>query len=161
MKSNIQAFTLIELLVVVLIIGMLVAVAIPQYKKAVLKSRLAAIKPILSAIKTAEESYYLANGEYTYNMDLLDIGSSCSREADVSLVRCDPYFLIDIMGDSGTNLNWRYIEAAYCLGKKVTWSECEPADFYYRRWYNYSTYPNKEECIGVTDIGKEMCKSIN
>ena len=68
-----QAFTLIELLVVVLIIGILAAVALPQYQKAVIKSRYAKLKPIVQSIKNAENIYYLANGKYTDDFAELDI----------------------------------------------------------------------------------------
>ncbi len=68
-----QGFTLIELLVVVLIIGILVAVAVPQYKKAVIKSKLATLKSLVSTVANAAEIYYLAHGIYPKQLSELDI----------------------------------------------------------------------------------------
>lgn len=68
-----KGFTLIELLVVVLIIGILAAVAVPQYQKAVSKARATEAFMMLKAIEQAQEVYYLTHQEYTDNLNNLDI----------------------------------------------------------------------------------------
>ncbi len=73
MLTNKRAFTLIELLVVVLIIGILAAVAVPQYQRAVKKARATEAIANLSKLVQAQRVYYLANGKYTNDLSELDL----------------------------------------------------------------------------------------
>ncbi len=68
-----NAFTLIELLVVVLIIGILAAVAVPQYQFAVDKTRAMTHFQNAQDIIKAEQVYKMANGNYTGDFEALDV----------------------------------------------------------------------------------------
>ena len=68
-----SGFTLIELLVVVLIIGILASVALPQYQKAVEKSKATQAITLLHAMHQAAEVYYIENGEWPTSAEKLDI----------------------------------------------------------------------------------------
>ena len=85
-----RGFTLIELLVVVIIIAVLAAIALPQYQKAVVKSRAAQLQTLLDAVVKEMDLYYLRHGSYRASFEKLDIGvegetlgswkASCGRD---------------------------------------------------------------------------------
>ncbi len=70
-------FTLIELLVVVLIIGILAAIAVPQYQQAVMKSRVMQVLPFIRAVADAQKVYFLANNTYAQTIDELSVNFTC------------------------------------------------------------------------------------
>lgn len=71
--NNKAAFTLVELLVIVLIIGILAAIAVPQYQKAVDESRFSSLIAVTEGVAKANEMYYLENGRYTTDFNDLVI----------------------------------------------------------------------------------------
>ena len=72
MNTN-KGFTLIELLVVVLIIGILAAMAMPQYFKAVERSRMTEADQLLSSIAQAQQRKYLQVNQYATDFGVLDV----------------------------------------------------------------------------------------
>ncbi len=163
--KNKQAFTLIELLVVVLIIGILAAVALPQYQKAVVKARFANIKTVIADIKRAQEAYYLANGTYAFDLDELATENSCRKLTanDGSTFACGNYFDIDVIGavEASATASDYHIQAIYCPTVSTTHTRvgnCQDVkEFIYQVWLDNSTNPGKITCTGYSVLGQKIC----
>jgi len=63
-KKEPKGFTLIELLIVVAIIGILAAIAVPNFLNAQIRASIARVKADFRTITTAMQSYFMDNNDY-------------------------------------------------------------------------------------------------
>ena len=153
-----KGFTLIELLVVVLIIGILAAIAMPQYTNAVEKARLSEALSTIGSLQRGIDLYLLANGspgddENRVNMlnnpnITLDIDVTASMECSSSGSCKGKYFLYEASCD----------ERCFMVVTRNVRNE---------RYYTYELEINQEtngwnnnNCYSYSKIGDYICKSL-
>ena len=83
-KKSQQGFTLIELLIVVAIIGILAAIAIPQYAQYRVSAMNSAAESELKNIQTSQEGFY-SEGNYHYTNDMDDLAFETSDDVEAML----------------------------------------------------------------------------
>ena len=151
-KKFTKGFTLLELLVVVLIIGILAAIALPQYKKAVEKARMAEAVTNVKAIAQAQQRYYMIYGEYADCLDLNSLDIDLSGE-DYNYHGCSAKKTTDFVYTSNGYSAKQYIAVA---------SRIPPAKRY--AILVSKDNPNRIICrvySEVNNIQEELCDALD
>lgn len=161
-----QGFTLMELLVVVLIIGILAAVAVPKYQKAVEKSQFVSGFPLARALEQAQEMYWIANGTYALSFSQLDLnmpaGCKLCKAYGAESLCCGQNLMFQF------NYGWRGVLVAnFCPGKAQSENSADcyytgslaTYSIYYQHAIDYQApYAGQRKC--TTAGKKHLCKAF-
>ena len=153
-SENIKGFTLIEVLVVVLIIGILAAIALPQYQKAVEKSHAAEALANIRTIVNNVELVVLERGEdgapYTDHENWIT-SLNGGTWVGVDYVTDNFYYYL---GDSAGVDVWR------CAGKCTGNFDEDSENAMYEIWETYRHVAQGRFCDGYTSLGTAICEAL-
>ncbi|WP_428043678.1 type IV pilin protein [Candidatus Avelusimicrobium faecicola] len=153
--SRLGGFTLIELLVVVLIIGILAAMALPQYFKAVERSRMAEAVTLVDSIVKAQRRKWMQTNRYAERFEGLDVspkgatGSEYYTKGDPQTGAGGNGFVIALGNSDFTD--------SQVLAQRVVDGDTHHASLQYR--YTLSRYYQSDNvtCQGGNAAGRELC----
>ena len=154
--SRLGGFTLIELLVVVLIIGILAAMALPQYFKAVERSRMAEAVTLMDSLTKAQRRKFMQTNRYVLNFEGLDVSPKGARGA-IYYTKGDPRtgaggngFLIQFAGTGGINFGMVFATRVF----DGNWA----SDSLQYQYYLYRYYQSDNvSCYAYNQAGRELC----
>ena len=153
--SRLGGFTLIELLVVVLIIGILAAMAMPQYFKAVERSRMAEAVTLMDSVVKAQRRKWMQTNRYARNFEGLDV-SPKGATGRFYYTKGDPQ-----TGASGNGF-WIGMQGSDFTDGKVfadrmidgeTVSDSVQYQYSLNRYYQ----SDNVTCSGYNPAGRELC----
>ncbi len=147
-----NGFTLIELLIVVAIIGILAAIAVPNFLNAQIRAKVANVQSDFKAVETAMESYRIDNNTYPIDSDnSLPIGLSMLTTPIAYLssfprdpfVRADQQFIAGAGDDSSAPV--------YEMGTDTPWANRSPNNDKRQggTWSITSTGPDAQDNTGA------------
>ena len=153
--SRLGGFTLIELLVVVLIIGILAAMAMPQYFKAVERSRMTEAITIMDSIVKAQRRKFMQTNRYAERFEGLDV-SPKGATGRTYYTKGDP-----VTGAGGNGFSIRlHGSDAFTFGvvqvvRRFNGSMGNPLQYQYTLYRYYQS--DNVSCLGHNDAGRELC----
>ncbi|MBF0243417.1 MAG: prepilin-type N-terminal cleavage/methylation domain-containing protein [Desulfamplus sp.] len=84
--KQLDGFTLIELMIVVAIIGILAAIAIPNYISYQCKAKQTEAKHNLGAVRTSQEAYFASFDTYSPNLDKIGFVTKGNANYSITVI---------------------------------------------------------------------------
>lgn len=106
-----KGFTLIELMIVVAIIGILAAIAIPNFMAYQCKAKTTEAKSILGNLRTLQETYFAEESKYANSTGSLKFDMNLKNYTTISVVGANGSWTATVTGDpdgDGNNDVWSF-----------------------------------------------------
>ena len=153
--GRLGGFTLIELLVVVLIIGILAAMAMPQYFKAVERTRMAEAVTLMDSIAKAQRRKFMQTNDYAYDFRGLDVAPK-GASGTIYFTKGDPE-----TGEGGNGfriamLPFNFTDSFLMANRMVDGNTSHPSlqyQYFLRRYFQ----GDNVTCFGNNQAGRELC----
>ena len=153
--SRLGGFTLIELLVVVLIIGILAAMAMPQYFKAVERSRMTEAVTLMDSVVKAQRRKYMQTNRYADDFRGVDVAPKGAR-GGIYFTKGDPR-----TGRGGNGVGITLSNVGLPDGYVDAFREFDGIGIHssLQYQYNLTRYYQSDNvtCWGNNQAGRELC----